>query len=173
MFLRVCVKCVNIANRLTWKRCKSQYALYKLHKSTGMSWSWHPVSFCCDRRTNSSIYSSGLILLWYNQFYVFSLCHQIFRQLFFKESSAAEMGTSCASMNQTAKSNAKKGPEEDYNAYKDFIDRETEAHIVSRWMVFAGIAHYWILLVNCLTKLGKHIINFSPITCRIGLTKDL
>ena len=94
---------------------------------------------------------------------MFSSCHQIFRQLFFKESSAAEMGTSCASMNWTAKSNAKKGPEEDYNAYKDFIDHETEAHIISRWMVFAGmtdrkgIAHYWILLVNSLTKLGKHM----------------
>ena len=88
-----------------------------------------------------------------------SSCHQIFRQLFFKESSAAEMGTSCASMNRTAKSNAKKGPEEDYNAFKDFVDRETEAHIISRWMVFAGmtdmkgIASYWLLLVNFLTKL--------------------
>lgn len=42
-------------------------------------------------------------------------------------------------MNRTGKSNAKKGPEEDYNAFKDFIDRETEAHIISRWMVFAGM----------------------------------
>ena len=49
------------------------------------------------------------------------------------------MGTSCASMNRTGKSNAKKGPEVDYNAFKDFIDRETEAHI-SRWMIFAGMA---------------------------------
>ena len=92
-----------------------------------------------------------------------SSCHQIFRQLFFKETSAAEMGTSCAPMNRTAKSNAKKGPEEDYNAFKDFVDRETEAHIISRWMVFAGmtdmkgIASYWLLLVNFLTKLGRHM----------------
>ena len=79
------------------------------------------------------------------------------------------MGTSCASTNRTAKSNAKKGPEEDYNASKDFIDRETEAHSVSRWIVFPGmtdrkgIARYWIVLVNRLTKLGKHIINFLEI----------
>ena len=42
-------------------------------------------------------------------------------------------------MNRTGKSNAKKGPEEDYNAFKDFIDHETEAHIITRWMVFAGM----------------------------------
>ena len=87
---------------------------------------------------------------------MFSSCQQIFKQLFFKESSAAEMGTSCASMNRT-------GPEEDYNAFKDFIDRETEAHIISRWMVFAGmtdmkgIASSGLLFVNFLTKLGKQM----------------
>ena len=45
---------------------------------------------------------------------------------FFKDSSASEIGTACASMNRTGKSNAKKGPDRDYNAFKDFIDRETE-----------------------------------------------
>lgn len=94
---------------------------------------------------------------------MFSSCQQIFKQLFFKESSAAEMRTSCASMNRTGKSNAKKGPDEDYNAFKDFIDRETEAHIISRWMVFTGmtdmkgIASSGLLLVNFLTKLGKYM----------------
>lgn len=67
------------------------------------------------------------------------LCTQIFKQLFFKEGSAAEMGTSCASMNRTGKSNAKRGPEEDYNAFKDFIDCETEAHIITKWMLFSGM----------------------------------
>ena len=37
-------------------------------------------------------------------------------------------------MNRTGKSNAKKGPEKDYNAY-----RETEAHIIARWMKFVGM----------------------------------
>ena len=46
-------------------------------------------------------------------------------KLIFKESSAAELGTTCASMNRTGKSNAKKGPEKDYNAFRDFTDRET------------------------------------------------
>ena len=67
--------------------------------------------------------------------HVFQICSK----LFFKECSASEIGTSCASMNRTGKSNAKKGPDEDYNAYRDFIDRETEAHIIARWMVFAGM----------------------------------
>lgn len=43
-------------------------------------------------------------------------------------------------MNRTGKSNAKKGPEKDYNAYRDFTDRETEAHITARWMKFVGMA---------------------------------
>ena len=60
-------------------------------------------------------------------------------KLFFKESSAAEIGTACASMNRTGKSNAKKGPEKDYNAYRDFTDHETEAQIIARWMKFVGM----------------------------------
>ena len=42
-------------------------------------------------------------------------------------------------MNRTGKSNAKKRPEKDYNAYRDFTDRETEAHIIARWMKFVGM----------------------------------
>ena len=45
----------------------------------------------------------------------------------------------CASMNRTGKSNAKKGPDIDYNAFKDFFERETEAHIICKWMEFAGM----------------------------------
>ena len=58
---------------------------------------------------------------------------------FFKDSSASEIGTACASMNRTGKSNAKKGPDKDYNAFKDFMDRETEAHILTGWMKFVGM----------------------------------
>ena len=49
------------------------------------------------------------------------------------------MGTTCSLMNKTAKTNAKKGPDKDYNAYKDFFTRETEGHIITKWMLFAGI----------------------------------
>ena len=42
-------------------------------------------------------------------------------------------------MNRNGKTNAKKGPNEDYNAYKEFFDRETEAHLIARWMTFAGM----------------------------------
>ena len=62
-------------------------------------------------------------------------------KLFFKESSAAEICTACTSMNRTGKSNAKKGPEKDYNAYRDFTDRETEAHIIARWLKFVGMTN--------------------------------
>jgi hypothetical protein len=42
-------------------------------------------------------------------------------------------------MNKTGKTNAKKSPDKDYNAYKDFFTRETEGHIVAKWMIFAGM----------------------------------
>lgn len=42
-------------------------------------------------------------------------------------------------MNKTGKTNAKKGPDQDYNAYKDFFTRETEGHIIAKWMLFAGV----------------------------------
>lgn len=59
--------------------------------------------------------------------------------MFFKEGSSAQIGTMCASMNRTGKSNAKKGPDKDYNSFKEFMDRETEAHILVRWMKFTGM----------------------------------
>lgn len=49
------------------------------------------------------------------------------------------MGTSYASINRNGKTNARKGPDRDYNAYKEFFDRETEAHVLAKWMDFAGI----------------------------------
>ena len=59
-----------------------------------------------------------------------------------KEGSAANIGTSYASMNRNGKTNAKKGPDKDYNSYKEFFDRETEAHLIARWMKFAGMQTY-------------------------------
>lgn len=59
-----------------------------------------------------------------------------------KEGSAAEVGTSHASMNRSGKSNAKKDPDKDYNTYKEFFDRESEAHVITRWMHFAGMTSF-------------------------------
>ena len=59
--------------------------------------------------------------------------------MFFKKGSPAQIGTMCASMNGTGKSNAKKGPDKDYNSFKEFMDRETEARILVRWMKFTGM----------------------------------
>lgn len=65
-------------------------------------------------------------------------------------------------MNRTGKSNAKKGPEVDYNAFKDFIDRETEAHIISRWMIFAGMAD--MKGIASPNLLNTEFINISLVT---------
>ena len=62
--------------------------------------------------------------------------------LFVKEESAANIGTSYASMNRCGKTNAKKGPDKDYNSYKEFIDRETEAHVIAKWMGFVGMDNF-------------------------------
>lgn len=42
-------------------------------------------------------------------------------------------------MNHTGKITAKKGPYVEYNAFKEFFDRETEAHIIAAWMEFTGM----------------------------------
>lgn len=54
--------------------------------------------------------------------------------MFVKDGSAAEIGTSRASMNRTGKSNASKGVHTHYNEYKDFLAREIEAHICASFM---------------------------------------
>ena len=42
-------------------------------------------------------------------------------------------------MNRTGKTNAKQGPMADYNAYKDFHDREFEAHVLASFMTFSVV----------------------------------
>lgn len=37
-------------------------------------------------------------------------------------------------MNRTGKTNAKKGPHDEYNALRDFHDREIEAHILASFL---------------------------------------
>ena len=41
-------------------------------------------------------------------------------------------------MNRTGKTNAKKGPHNEYNAFRDFHDREIEAHILASFMTHIG-----------------------------------
>lgn len=42
-------------------------------------------------------------------------------------------------MNRCGKTNARKGPEKDYNSYTEFFEKETEAHILAKWMRFTGM----------------------------------
>lgn len=70
------------------------------------------------------------------------------RKIFFKGESAPEIGTSCASMNRTGKTNAKKGPKEDYNAFKEFHGRETEGHVLASFMTYSGM--------NSMEGIGKY-----------------
>jgi len=54
--------------------------------------------------------------------------------MFVDDGSAAEIGTSRASINRTGKTNAAKGVHNHYNEYKDFHAREVEAHICASFM---------------------------------------
>ena len=62
------------------------------------------------------------------------------RKIFFSNESAPEVGTGCASMNRTGKTNAKKGPKEDYNAFKEFHDREIEGRVLASFMNYSGMS---------------------------------
>ena len=42
-------------------------------------------------------------------------------------------------MNRTGKTNAKRGPKEDYNAFKEFHDREIEGHVIASFMTYTGM----------------------------------
>jgi len=41
-------------------------------------------------------------------------------------------------MNRTGKTNAKKGPHDEYNALRDFHDGEIEAHILASFLTHIG-----------------------------------
>ena len=41
--------------------------------------------------------------------------------------------------NRTGKTNAMKGPRVDFNAYREFHDRELEAHILASFMLYSGM----------------------------------
>lgn len=59
--------------------------------------------------------------------------------MFVNHSSAAEVGTSMASINRTGKMNASKGVENHYNEYSEFHARETEAYICASFMEMTGM----------------------------------
>ena len=54
--------------------------------------------------------------------------------------SAAEIGTSRASMNRTKKTNASKGVKSHYNEYKEFHQCEVEGHILTAFMQLSGMS---------------------------------
>lgn len=74
-----------------------------------------------------------------NSSHITIFSYQIEYKTFFNESSASDLGTTCASMHRTGKINAKRGPEKDFNAYREFHDRELQSHILASFMVFAGM----------------------------------
>jgi hypothetical protein len=57
-----------------------------------------------------------------------------------KNSSSAELGTSRASMNRTGKTTAAKGVHSNYNEYKEFHEREVEAHMCCSFMQMIGMS---------------------------------
>ena len=67
---------------------------------------------------------------------------QIENELFVDNSSAAEIGTSRASMNRTFKTNAAKGVNNHYNEYKEFHAREVEAHVCASFMEMSGMTTF-------------------------------
>jgi len=56
-----------------------------------------------------------------------------------KNCSSAEVGTSRATMNRTGKTTAAKGVQSNCNEYKEFHEREVEAHICASFMQTLGI----------------------------------
>ena len=65
--------------------------------------------------------------------------------MFVDHSSAAEVGTTRASINRTGKTNAAKGVENHYNEYSEFHAREIEAHICASFMEMTGMV---IIIMN-------------------------
>lgn len=74
-----------------------------------------------------------------NVFRIFKFFLQIEFETFVKAKSAAELGTSAASINRTGKTNAKKGVHSNYNEYKEFHEREVEAHICAAFMEMSSM----------------------------------
>ena len=61
-------------------------------------------------------------------------------ETFVKAKSAAELGTSAASINRTGKTNVREGVQSNYNEYKEFHEREVEAHICAAFMEMSSMS---------------------------------
>lgn len=79
------------------------------------------------------------VSLTFAEFHMLMCLYEVQSKIFLKQESAAEIGTSFASMTRTGSSNAKQGPKRNYNAFKDFQVSESEAHVVASWMRFTGM----------------------------------
>lgn len=71
--------------------------------------------------------------------YILSL--QVKEKIFGNSRSGGEFGTSEWSMNVLGTTNAKKGPHECYNAYREFCDKELDAHILAAAMEHFGMTN--------------------------------
>ena len=83
---------------------------------------------------------------YYFKFYVLSASD--WKENFLKDESTAEVGTTRASINNTGKTNAKKGAD-DYNSYKEFHERENEGHVAA-FMVHCGVQSMFIIFITVL-----------------------
>ena len=61
-------------------------------------------------------------------------------ETFVQAKSATEVGTSAASINRTGKTKARKGVHSNYNEYKEFHEREVEAHICAAFMEMSSMS---------------------------------
>lgn len=59
--------------------------------------------------------------------------------MFVNHSSAAEVGTSRASINRTGTTNATKGVKNHFNEYSEFHKREIKAHLCASFMEMMGM----------------------------------
>ena len=85
--------------------------------------STHPQLYVCPFLSNMYSFFFSILLLKQTEF-----------KMFVNHSSAAEIGTTRASINRTGKTYAAKGVENHYNEYSEFHAREVEAHICASFM---------------------------------------
>ena len=68
-------------------------------------------------------------------------------------------------MNRNGKTNGMKGPDIDYNAYSGFFDSETEAHVIAKWMEFAGINDFEGLISSQRKMFNRPFVAKGHVTC--------
>ncbi|XP_078581266.1 uncharacterized protein LOC144864791 isoform X2 [Branchiostoma floridae x Branchiostoma japonicum] len=94
--------------------------------SRNIQWAFQDGDTCEDRL-------EGLNLK-YEDWHAIRNLHGIHMRIFFSEKSAKERGTMCSNMNVLKNTNAKKGPDKDYNAYKEFVEKDTDALLLAATM---------------------------------------